>query len=129
MLRRFETRCQVARPIEIISAAWDEPLKFSIGDLSPRGTYVYSELMPDKGEHIHCAFDLGLSRPFEFFGEVARVNLLRRASDLGYPGFGVRFLDASPFERLTLRRLLRDRPPAVASPPRLIVPARHKLLH
>jgi hypothetical protein len=129
MLRRFETRCQVARPIEIISAAWDEPLNFSIGDLSPRGTYIYSELMPEKGEHVVCSFDLGQNRQFEFFGEVARVNLLRRASDLGYPGFGVRFLDASPFERLVIRSLLRDRPPAVASPPRLIVPARPKLLH
>ena len=129
MLRRFETRCQVARPIEIISSAWDEPLVLSIGDLSPRGTYIYSELMPDKGEHIHCSFDLGLERPFEFFGEIARVNLLRRASDLGYPGFGVRFLDAGPFDRLRIRSLLRDRPPAVASPPRLIVPAPSRMLH
>ena len=46
MKKRFEIRRLVNRPIEIISSLWDEPLNFFTGDLSPRGTYVFSELMP-----------------------------------------------------------------------------------
>jgi hypothetical protein len=58
-----------------------------------------------------CAFDFGKELAFDFFGEVVRVNLLRRRSDRGWPGFGVRFLDAKPLDRLRIREALRNTPP------------------
>jgi len=120
MSRRFELRRVVARPIEVIASAWDDPVLFSTGDLSPRGAYVHSELLPDLGEAIVCAFDLGSGCAFDFFGEVVRVNMLRRASDRGRPGFGVRFVDAKPLDRIKIRDALRHVPPPpfMRRPPR-----------
>jgi hypothetical protein len=111
MVRRFEMRRALARPIEVISAKWDEPIVLAISDLSPRGAYVASELLPDLGEKVVCAFDLGRECSFDFFGEIVRVNLLRRRSDRGRPGFGVRFLDARPLDRIKIREVLRNTPP------------------
>jgi len=111
MVRRFEMRRTLARPIEVISSAWDEPIVLATADLSPRGAYVASELLPNLGEHVVCAFDLGPGCAFDFFGEIVRVNLLRRRSDRGRPGFGVRFLDARPLDRIKIREMLRNTPP------------------
>jgi len=111
MVRRFEMRRVVARPIEVIASAWDEPILLATADLSPRGAYVASELLPNLGETVICAFDLGKDRAFDFFGEIVRVNLLRRRSDRGLPGFGVRFLDARPLDRIKIREALRNTPP------------------
>ena len=55
MKKRFEVRRLVTRPMEIISSIWDEPIDFYTGDLSPRGTYVFSELMPDLSDRIAAA--------------------------------------------------------------------------
>lgn len=111
MLRRFEMRRAVARPMEVIASAWDEPILLATTDMSPRGAYVASELLPNLGETVVCAFDLGKDRAFDFFGEIVRVNLLRRRSDRGRPGFGVRFLDARPLDRIRIREALRNTPP------------------
>ena len=111
MLRRFETRRAVARPIEVIASAWDEPILLATSDLSPRGAYVASELLPNLGETVVCAFDFGEECAFDFFGEIVRVNLLRRRSDRGLPGFGVRFVDARPLDRIRIREALRNTPP------------------
>jgi len=146
MKRRFELRRAVRRPIEVISSLWDEALRFVTGDLTPRGAYVLSDLLPPTGDNLVCSFDLGLGRPFDLFGEVVRVNMMRRRTDVGPPGFAVRFLDAGPRERLSIRRALLGLPPplpghrraglapALASAPtptadgRLIAPARGSIL-
>jgi hypothetical protein len=119
MKKRFEIRRLISRPMEIITSLWDEPLNFFTGDLSPRGAYVFSELMPEIGEHVYCSFDLGVKRPFEFFAEVVRANMMRRTSDMGYPGFGLDFLDAKPLDRLNIRNLLTGLPPIIQSVPRI----------
>jgi hypothetical protein len=124
MKKRFEIRRLVSRPIEIISSLWDEPLKFFSGDLSPRGAYVFSELMPEIGENIYCSFDLGLAKPFEFFAEVVRANMMRRENDSGYPGFGLDFIDAGPLDRLKIRNRLRSLPQIIPSIPRIGGPVR-----
>lgn len=113
MKKRFEMRRVVSRPMEVISSLWDDPLSFQTADLSPRGAYVVSELLPDMGEHVVCSFDLGGQLCFDFFGEVVRVNLLRRKSDISFPGFGVRFMDANAMDRLRIRQALRGTPPPV----------------
>jgi hypothetical protein len=116
MYKRFEIRRQTALPIEIISAFADEPFRLTARDLSPRGVYLECELLPDLGEHLICSFDLG--NRFCIFGEVSRVNLLRRKRETSRPGFGVRFLDATPKERLAIRQALRGLPPPVPRPRR-----------
>lgn len=117
MKQRFEMRRSIHIPVEIVTAMWDEPIWFRTSDLTPRGAFVESEFLPNTGDHLVCSFDLGLgSSPqynYCFFGEVTRVNLLRRLVDRGRPGFGVRFLDTTPIERLKIRNALRGLPPPV----------------
>ena len=112
MYKRFEIRRKTQIPIEVITNYWDEPVKLVSDDLSPRGTYLISELMPELGEHIVCSFDLNQGdRELCFFGEVSRINWLRRKTDSGRPGFGVRFMDTTPYCRLKIRDALRGLPP------------------
>ena len=114
MHKRFEMRRTIGTPIEIITSFWDEPVDLIASDLSPRGAYLESELMPEPGEHIVCSLELDNGiQEFCFFGEVTRVNLNRRATDGGRPGFGIQFLDCSPLERLAIRDALRGLPPPV----------------
>jgi PilZ domain len=114
MHNRFEMRRSAGIPIEVIAPDWDDPLEFISGDLSPRGTYLHTDLMPQIGEHVVCSFNLKTGVPeYCFFGEVTRVNLHRRKCDSGRPGFGVRFLDAKPFERIQIRQALRGLPPPI----------------
>ncbi len=125
MKNRFELRRSIHIPIEVITSMWDEPLIFQTGDLTPRGAYVISDLMPERGEHIVCSFNL-LDNSFQgreycFFGEVTRVNLFRRFIERGRPGFGVRFLDTTPLDRLRIRDILRLLPPPAPATPRPIV--------
>ncbi|MCP4600994.1 MAG: hypothetical protein GY847_10795 [Proteobacteria bacterium] len=118
MHKRFEMRRSIGVPIEIISSMWDDPIELVASDLSPRGTYLQTEFMPESGEHVVCSFNLKGFPNYCFFGEVTRVNLLRRRTDFSWPGFGVSFLDASPFERLQIRHALRGLPPPVPTPTR-----------
>ena len=113
MYKRFEVRRQTALPIEIISTFSDEPFYLNATDLSPRGAYLESELLPNLGEHIVCSFDLNVNENYCLFGEVSRVNLMRRKWESARPGFGVRFLDATPRDRLSIRQALRGLPPPV----------------
>jgi hypothetical protein len=121
MYKRFEMRRAVERmPIELITPHWDIPLGFLATDITARGAYIQSEIMPSPGEHIVCSFEMYNGQPeYCLFGEVSRVNLFRRKSDqVGRPGFGVQFLDATPFDRLQIRRALKGLPPPVPTPRR-----------
>lgn len=111
MYKRFEIRRKTQIPIEVITSMWDEPVKLIADDLSPRGTYLVSEMMPNLGEHIVCSFQLTPGEEHTYFGEVSRVNWLRRSTDLGMPGFGVEFLDTTPFARIKIREALESLPP------------------
>jgi hypothetical protein len=114
MYKRFEIRRSLEIPIELITPQWDDPVNLVAGDLSPRGAYVQTEMMPESGEHVVCSFNLQLGRPeYCFFGEIIRINMLRRKNDRGWPGFGIKFLDISPLERLTIRHALRGLPPPI----------------
>ena len=117
MKKRFEIRRSIKLPIEVITSMWDEPLNFNTADLTPHGAYVVSELMPEVGEHLVCSFNLSdmacMTKDYCFFGEVTRVNWFRRIVDRGRPGFGVRFMDAAPLDRLRIRRILRGVPPPI----------------
>jgi hypothetical protein len=112
MYKRFEIRRHAQIPMEVITNLWDEPVKLMADDLSPRGTYLVSEMMPNLGEHIICSFQLPrLRRERMFFGEVTRINWYRRQSDSGRPGFGVRFMDTTPMDRIKIREALQGLPP------------------
>ncbi|HUT77419.1 MAG TPA: PilZ domain-containing protein [Polyangia bacterium] len=115
MTKRYEVRRLVGVPMEVISARSDLPVTFVTWDLSPRGAFLMSDARPRPGEQIVCAFNLDGLREFCFFGEVTRVSRGRRACDSGPGGFGVRFTDAKPFERLVIRGELRRSPPGLPS--------------
>jgi hypothetical protein len=112
MYKRFEIRRRAQIPVEVITSLWDEPIKLVADDLSPRGTYLISEMMPNLGEHIICAFQLPKQdEEHTFFAEVSRVNWLRRKTDTGMPGFGVEFLDTTPLSRIRIREAITALPP------------------
>jgi len=116
MHKRFEVRRLAGVPIEVISAKSDLPFDFVSFDMSPRGAFLMSDAEPRLGEQIVCSFSLdGAAKPFCFFAEVSRVNRGRRVSDFAPRGFGVRFLDPTAFERLTIRSCLRSQPPMYLS--------------
>ena len=125
MKKRWELRRLAGVHMEMISSRCREILDVFTGDLSPRGAYVVSPLVPAVGDHLVCCFSLGaVPREYLFFGEVTRVNLGRRRGDAGPIGFGVRFLDTTPFERLLIRSELRGVPPPAPTRPRKAAPAR-----
>ena len=111
MYKRFEMRRSAGVPIEVISAKSDLPIDFVTWDLSPAGAFLMSDAIPTIGEQLVCSFNLDDARSFCFFSEVSRINRGRRACDTNPPGFGVRFLDPSPLERLDIRGALRGLPP------------------
>lgn len=116
MHKRFEMRRSLDVPVEIITSFWDDPVDLVASDLSPRGAYLESEYMPEPGEHVVCCLEIGdTTGEFCFFGEVTRINFLRRKTDGGRPGFGVQFLDCTPLDRLAIRGALRGLPPPVPS--------------
>jgi hypothetical protein len=119
MYKRFEMRRSAGLSIDLITSYWDEPVSLVASDITPHGAYIESEVMPVTGEHLVCSFNLSNSLPeYCFFGEVTRVNLLRRKTDRTYPGFGIKFLDTHPFHRLNIRQALRGLPPPVPTPKR-----------
>lgn len=119
MYKRFEMRRSIQLPVELITSHWDDPIHLIASDLTPGGAYIRSEIIPDAGDKIVCSFELLRGRPeYCFFGEITRVNLLRRTTDSGPPGFAIKFTDASPYDRLNIRRSLHGLPPPVPAPPR-----------
>jgi len=118
MYKRFETRRMAGVPVEIITERTDLPIEFVSFDLSPGGAYLMTDAVPKPGERVVCAFSLDGERSYCFFGEVTRVNRGRRACDRGPTGFGVRFTDATPLERLTIRQNLRGLAPTSPAPKR-----------
>ncbi len=122
MHKRHEMRRSYGMPLEVITSEWNQPIELTARDLSPRGTFIESDIVPDFGDQIVCSFKMGPDKPeYCFFGEVTRVNLHRRKTDRGRAGFGVRFLDATPMERLNIREALIGRPPVIPSPGREVV--------
>ena len=118
MYKRFESRRMAGIPMEIITSRTDLPVEFITFDLSPGGAYLMTEAEPRLGDQIVCAFDLDGESPLCFFGEVSRVNRGRRACDQGPKGFGIRFLDTTPMERIKIRHSLRSLAPTIPAPKR-----------
>jgi hypothetical protein len=118
MYKRFEMRRSAGVPIEVISNKSDLPLDFISWDLSPGGAYLMSDAIPTIGEQLVCSFHIDDARSFCFFSEVTRINRGRRACDTGPPGFGVRFMDPTPRDRLAIRGALHGLPPSLPTPRR-----------
>ena len=118
MYKRYEMRRMAGVPMEIITSKTDLAIEFVTWDVSPRGAYLMSDTTPKIGEQIVCSFDLDGETPYCFFGEVSRINQGRRACDRGPTGFGIRFIDPTPMERLKLRHSLRGLVPTLPAPSR-----------
>jgi hypothetical protein len=112
MRSRFEVRKAIRLPMEVIMADWDEPVELSTSDLSPRGCFVRSGVLVDDGEPVVVSLRLsGSDEEMLIFGEVARVAFHRRRQDVGPSGFGIRFTDTKPMQRVRIRERLRGVPP------------------
>ena len=111
MQKRFEMRRSTDIPVEIMTAAWDEPIRLYARDLSPGGLFVRSEFFLDAGVPVICSFKL--HKEHYVYGKVLRANMMRRRTDRGRPGFGVEFLYTTPITRLRIRESLRGLPPPI----------------
>ena len=111
MQKRFEMRRVVRVPIEVVSPKWDTPLTLMSADLSPRGMYFECEDRLELAVPIVCSFSL--SRHYQVWGRVSRINPVRRRTDAGWPGYGVEFFHVRPLTRINLRSDLRGLPPPI----------------
>lgn len=98
--------------MELVTSEWDEPVGLLARDLSPGGIFVRTELPLQMGAELVLCFRVPeCPREFTVFGEVVRVCLPRRRTDVVPAGMGIRFLDMTPIERLFVRGALRGVPP------------------
>jgi Tfp pilus assembly protein PilZ len=112
--RRVEVRKPVRLPVEVIPPYGDRSLSLFATDLSSAGLFVQGVAAVLPGDPIVVAFRLpGDAREIVLFGEVARVPEMPDRGDADPLGFGVRFLDATPWERLRIRAALGPVPPAM----------------
>jgi hypothetical protein len=78
-------------------------------DLSPQGAYINSSLPAQIGQTLICSFALPDDhRAYSFFSKVAHVGSVSDQVPLRESGFGVEFLDISPYQRLRLRDKIRQ---------------------
>ncbi|MBI5502077.1 MAG: PilZ domain-containing protein [Deltaproteobacteria bacterium] len=100
--------------VELLRRGHDNP-EFAIGaDLSPSGALVFSDAALDPSDYVVLRFRLPWSDDrYAFLSEVVRVQPAPEEETGALFGFGLRFLDVSPSERLGLRQELQDLPPAV----------------
>lgn len=111
---RFEVRKAFRGGVDLVAGLWDRPVTYHCEDLSPRGTFLRTQFPLSIGETVVCSFKLpGSRREFDLFGKVVRVEMPRRKGDRGEPGMGIRFMDASPRDRLAIRASIRAVPPPV----------------
>jgi hypothetical protein len=109
---RYEIRKAYQTGIEVISSLWDDTVNLMATNVSPEGAFVATDLPLDHGEKVVVSFSLEkVRKEFTFFAEVSRVVLNRRISDYSVSGMGLKFLDAKPFERITIRDAVRRIPP------------------
>ncbi len=111
MYKRSEIRRQINLPIEIAASFADSLFCLRSHNLSSKGLFVESSIMPNLGEFVVCSFEL--DKQYCFFGQVKRVNLLRRKSDTEIAGFGIKFVDASVYEQQSIFDSLKGLPPPV----------------
>lgn len=112
MYARYEMRRALRVPVELVSPEWDEPVTLTSADLSPRGCFLPSRVLLERGTPVVVSFRLGAdAAEWTLFGEVVRVSAFRRRSDPYAGGFGVRFVGTRAMERLRLRERLRGVPP------------------
>jgi len=112
MHARYEMRRAMRVPVELVSADWDEPVTLTSSDLSPRGCFLPSNVLLERGTPVVVSFRIGRdAAEWTLFGEVVRVSAWRRRTDAFAGGFGVRFVGTRAMERLRLRERLRGVPP------------------
>ena len=77
-------------------------------DLSPQGAFITSSLPAHVGQTLICSFKFPNDpRDYSFFSRVAHVQTEAKRTPARDSGFGVEFLDISPYQRLRLREKLR----------------------
>jgi len=112
MYVRYEMRRAMRIPVELMTPDWDEPVTLTSADLSPRGCYLPSRVLLERGTPVVVSFRLGSdAAEWTLFGEGVRVSAWRRLTDRHDGGFGVRFVGTRAMDRLRLRERLRGGPP------------------
>jgi c-di-GMP-binding flagellar brake protein YcgR len=109
MKKRIEQRQQTSIPVDIISTPDNRVSVESAKDLSPQGAYIKSSLPTHVGQTLICSFKFPNDQhDYSFFSKVAHVQTMPDQAEARDSGFGVEFLDISPYQRLRLRDKIRQ---------------------
>ena len=109
MIKRIEQRRITGIPVEVIATPDNRAQLETTTDLSPQGAFIASSLPAHVGQTLICSFKFPDDpRDFAFFSRVAHVQTETEPTPARESGFGVEFMDISPYQRLQLREKLRQ---------------------
>lgn len=113
--RRRAVRRAVDLLAEVSNRAWSGGVPLRVGELSPFGLWVESEVLLEPGEAVDLAFvpprwPAGVA-PLRARGHVVSVQRGRRRRENSRAGMGIAFRDLPSMQALLLARLLRGLPP------------------
>jgi hypothetical protein len=109
---RRAVRRAVELPCELVSHYWDAPAELHLGDLSPFGAWIDTEMPLHRGAEVVVSFrPPRCYRELSVFARVTQVRTGRRRADRGRLGMGIEFGKLSDEERSLLAASLRGLPP------------------
>jgi sulfite reductase beta subunit-like hemoprotein len=109
MKKRIEQRKDTSIPVELISTPDNHVRLETTKDLSPQGAYINSALPTHIGQTLICSFKFPDDHnEYSFFSKVAHLGTVPEKAPTRDSGFGVEFLDISPYQRMRLRDKLRQ---------------------
>lgn len=137
--RRRAVRRAVRLLGEVTSRSWGGPVRLGIGDLSPFGLRLDTDVLLPAGEPVDLCFVPpswpDQAPPLRVRGRVACVRRGRRQRDRARAGIGVAFVGLPEPYALLLARVLRGLPPPLPrrrvriAPPALPRRSRERTLH
>ncbi|MCP4196326.1 MAG: PilZ domain-containing protein [Proteobacteria bacterium] len=109
MKKRIEQRKETSIPVEVISTPDNHVRLETTKDLSPQGAYINSTLPTHIGQTLICSIRFpDDNNDYSFFSKVAHLGTVSEQAPSRDSGFGVEFLDISPYQRMRLRDRLRQ---------------------
>jgi PilZ domain len=112
--RRQSLRRSVNLETEVMSECWDGSVPLIVTDLSQHGLWLEADYPLAVGSELSISFippRWSHPAPFQARAKVVRVGLLRRRSDRGRGGMGLRFQDLRDDQSARLTRALHGVPP------------------
>lgn len=111
---RRSVRRAVQLECDVVSSLWDDAVALPVTNLCEHGAWLETSLPLGVGDEVYLAFSppgWRTGAPILVVGEIVRVGLTRRRSDVGQPGMAVRFREIGVADFRGLAASLRGLPP------------------